>query len=67
MSVQNEITRLQTAKSAIVTSITSKGVTVPEGTTLDSMAGYITQISDIPGVTFSIYNGGLRMTYDDGM
>lgn len=44
MSVQNEITRLGVAKSAISTSITNKGVTIPEGTALDAMSGYIDQI-----------------------
>lgn len=41
MSVQSEITRLNTAKSNIATAITNKGVTVPFGTTLDGMATLI--------------------------
>lgn len=41
MSVQTEITRLNTAKSNIATAITNKGVTVPDGTKLDGMAALI--------------------------
>ena len=44
MSVQNEITRLENAKIAISTAITSKGVTVPAGTKLDGMASLIDSI-----------------------
>ncbi|MEA4972899.1 MAG: hypothetical protein VB119_06920 [Candidatus Metalachnospira sp.] len=65
MSVQSEISRLGTAKTSIKSSIANKGITVPEGTKLESMSGYIDQIEtgDIPDYTFSIYNGGLRITY----
>ena len=41
MSVQSEITRLNTAKSDIATAITNKGVTVPSSTKLDGMAALI--------------------------
>lgn len=44
MSIANEITRLQNAKSAIKTSIEGKGVTVPSTTTLE---GYSTLIDSI--------------------
>ena len=44
MSVQSEITRLETAKSDIATAITNKGVTVPSGTKLDGMAALIGSI-----------------------
>lgn len=47
MSVQDEITRLENAKTAIVSSIESKGVEVPDGTTLDAMSEYIDQIEEI--------------------
>lgn len=45
MSVQSEITRITTAKSAIATAITGKGVTVPSGTKIDGMAALIDTIT----------------------
>ena len=44
MSIQSEITRLETAKSAIAAAIAGKGVTVPDGTMLDGMASLIAGI-----------------------
>ena len=44
MSVQSEITRIESAKTAIATAIEGKGVTVPEGTLLDGMAALIESI-----------------------
>ena len=44
MSVQTEITRIESAKTAIATAIEGKGVTVPEGTKLDGMAPLIEAI-----------------------
>ena len=44
MSVQSEITRIETAKTNIATAITNKGVTVPDGTLLDGMASLIESI-----------------------
>ena len=44
MSVQSEITRIESAKTAIATAIGGKGVTVPEGTLLDGMAVLIDSI-----------------------
>lgn len=44
MSVQTQINRIASAKSAISTAITNKGVTVPSGTKIDGMATLITQI-----------------------
>ena len=41
MSVQTEITRIESAKTAIATAIEGKGVTVPDGTKLDGMAALI--------------------------
>lgn len=41
MSVQSEINRLATAKTAIGTAIAGKGVAVPSGTKLDGMAALI--------------------------
>ena len=47
MSISTEITRLENAKSDISSSIEAKGVTVPEGTTLDGMAALIDDIGMI--------------------
>ena len=44
MSVQSEITRIESAKTAIATAIEGKGVAVPEGTKLDGMAVLIDSI-----------------------
>lgn len=44
MSIQTELTRLTNAKAAIKTAIEGKGVTVPSGTLLDSMAALIESI-----------------------
>ena len=44
MSVQSEITRIESAKTSIATAIEGKGVTVPEGTLLDGMAALIESI-----------------------
>ena len=44
MSVQTEITRIESAKTAIATAIEGKGVTVPDGTKLDGMAALIESI-----------------------
>ena len=54
MSVQSEITRLETAKTNIVTAITNKGVTVPSGTKLDGMAALIRSIESGGGVGVDI-------------
>ena len=45
MSIATEITRLQTAKVNIASAIADKGVTVPDGTKLDSMADLIAEIT----------------------
>ena len=41
MSVQSEITRIESAKTAIAAAIEGKGVTVPDATLLDGMAALI--------------------------
>lgn len=41
MSVQTEINRIESAKTAIATAIAGKGVTVPSGTKIDGMAALI--------------------------
>ena len=50
MSVQTEITRIESAKTAIATAIEGKGVTVPDGTLLDGMAPLIESIEAQPSV-----------------
>lgn len=52
MSVQSEITRIESAKTAIATAIEGKGVTVPEGTKLDGMAALVEAISAGGGMNF---------------
>ena len=44
MSIQTELTRLTTAKNAIVSAIEGKGVDVPSGTKLDALAALIESI-----------------------
>ena len=44
MSIQTEITRIESAKTALATAIEGKGVTVPEGTKLDGMAALVEAI-----------------------
>ena len=44
MSIQTDLTRLQSAKAAIKAAIEGKGVTVPEATLLDGMASLIDSI-----------------------
>lgn len=45
MSIQSEINRLSSAKTAIGTAIAAKGITVPENTKLDGMAALIQSIA----------------------
>lgn len=44
MSVQTEITRIESAKTAIATAIEGKGVAVPTGTKLDGLAALVESI-----------------------
>ena len=44
MSVQTEITRIESAKTAITTAIEGKGVAVPTGTKLDGLAALVESI-----------------------
>ena len=62
MSVQTEITRIESAKTAIVTAIEGKGVTVPTGTKLDGMAALVEAISAGGGMNFAT---GTFTTTDD--
>lgn len=50
MSVQSEITRIESAKTAIATAIEGKGVTVPDGTKLDGLAALVESIEAGGGV-----------------
>ena len=73
MSILTEITRLETAKAAIATAITNKGVTVPAGTKLDGMSTLVDSIPTggggaIPSaspkeVNFYDYDGKLLYSY----
>lgn len=55
MSIASEISRLQSAKADIKTSIEAKGVTVPSATTLDGYSTLIDQISGGGGTGDFIY------------
>lgn len=57
MSIATEITRLQTAKSNLKTSIENKGVTVPSATLIDGYASLVDQISG---------GGGSGLEYETG-
>ena len=46
MSISEQITRLTNAKADISSAISAKGVSVPDGTTLDGMSALIDQIRD---------------------
>ena len=67
MSIQTELTRITNAKAAIKTAIEGKGVTVPDGTLLDGMAGLIESISaglsNIEVVSFTPIETGNHMVY----
>ena len=53
MSVQSEITRIESAKTAIATAIEGKGVTVPTGTKLDGLAALVESIEAGGGADIS--------------
>lgn len=69
MSIASEISRLQTAKSALKTSIENKGVTVPSTTLIDGYASLVDQISGggsanlSDPVRFFDYDGTLVYSY----
>ena len=44
MSIRSQINRISQAKSAIATAIAGKGVTVPNGTSIDGMAALVAEI-----------------------
>lgn len=55
MSIQSEITRLESAKAAIKAAIEGKGVTVPDATLLDGMAALIESI-EAGGIDFTPFS-----------
>lgn len=59
MSIASEISRLQTAKSDLATSITNKGVTVPAATTIDGYAALVDQIQT--GGSYPIPSNAVEM------
>lgn len=60
MSISSEITRLENAKAAIAAAIAEKGVTVPDGTKLDSMAALIDSIEAGGGGEVLNFFGGSK-------
>lgn len=63
MSIANEITRLQQAKSDLATSITNKGVTVPSSATLDD---YAALVDSIPAGSSSLYDAEIEYIQSSG-
>ena len=73
MSVQSEITRIESAKTAIATAIEGKGVTVPTGTKLDGLAALIESIeagggdfSALPQKIDTVLSGSVTPASDAG-
>ena len=73
MSIQSEITRLESAKSAIAAAIAGKGVTVPDATLLDGMAALIESIeagggdfSALPQKIDTVLSGSVTPASDAG-
>lgn len=64
MSISSQIQRLKTAREAIRTAIAGKGVTVPSSATLDSLAGYVEQITQGGGGGMNVqgYHGYATVT-----
>ena len=56
MSIATEIQRLQTAKNALKTAISAKGVEVPSSATLDTYYSYVQQISQGPTLQWVTFN-----------
>lgn len=44
MSVNGQIDRIKAAKAAIISAIVGKGVSVPSGTSIDGLGGYVDKI-----------------------
>ena len=70
MSIASEISRLQTAKADLKTSIESKGVTVPASAKLDDYSDYVDSIQTGGGggsasdaVRFFDYDGTILYSY----
>jgi hypothetical protein len=75
MSVQDQITRITVARDSCATVITDKGVSVPTGTLLEDLPGYISKIEGGGGgvtptpsagakdVTFIDYDGAILYSY----
>ena len=62
MSVQTEITRIESAKTAIATAIEGKGVTVPDGTKLDGLAALVESIEAGGGDMASLGSGSFTLS-----
>lgn len=66
MSIQTDLTRLQSAKAAIKAAIEGKGVTVPDATLLDGMAALIDSIEAGGGGDFEVSTGIITPSEDVG-
>lgn len=67
MSIASEITRLQTAKSDLATSIANKGVTVPANATLDDYAALVDSIQTGGGESSLPYDAEIEYLECTGM
>ena len=56
MSIQSEITRLQTAKANLKTSLENKGATVPSNTTLDGYPAIVNNLPDPKKFNITIHD-----------
>ena len=65
MSIQTELTRITNAKAAIKAAIEGKGVTVPDGSTSDALAGLIASIEagGVPSITGTVTLTGSWSSY----
>lgn len=66
MSIASEITRLQSAKSDLATSIANKGVTVPANATLDDYAALVDSIQTSGGGSLLPYDAEVEYLQSDG-
>ena len=66
MSIASEITRLQTAKSDLATSIANKGVTVPASATLDDYAALVDSIQTGGGGSILPYDAEIEYLQSTG-
>jgi len=68
MSIRSQINRISQAKSAIATAIAGKGVTVPNGTSIDGMAALVAEIptgGGLPSGVSKLASGTVTLAEDN--